>query len=356
MSVSFGRPYVGWVALGWGEPVVPWWGPRGCRGVARWAGWGGPRVVNNIVIKNHHHVNVNQIRHYQHHGRHGAMVAVDRGRFGHGHVKDARIARFDSAKLAPVRGGDLGIRANRDAYVKAERRGTRPSRGTRERSVVTRQDPGRVRGEARPRTDARIPRGGSQRRASAASAAPPTRMARAERAERRDPVSKPAVSRREPTRERREASPRTPRAQADTLERRGSVSSAPRVGRDRAREAATASEPARSRAATAQKSRGGARGASRVARSNGSQAPSPKQVERRERPQTQARAARSERHGAAREAPARVERGAPARIERAAPRVDRRERAAERKRSDTRVDPGVESSGGDNRRDRGSTR
>ena len=31
IGVSFGdAPYAGWVALGWGEPVVPWWGPRGC--------------------------------------------------------------------------------------------------------------------------------------------------------------------------------------------------------------------------------------------------------------------------------------------------------------------------------------
>ena len=44
VGVSFGgAPYAGWVALGWGEPVVPWWGPRGCRGQVRWAGWGGPR-------------------------------------------------------------------------------------------------------------------------------------------------------------------------------------------------------------------------------------------------------------------------------------------------------------------------
>src|SRR5262249_5354707 len=28
VSVSIGGPVVGWVALGWGEPVVPWWGGR----------------------------------------------------------------------------------------------------------------------------------------------------------------------------------------------------------------------------------------------------------------------------------------------------------------------------------------
>jgi hypothetical protein len=43
---SFGAPSYSWVALGWGEPLHPWWGPSHFRGHAHWAGWGGPR---------HHH-------------------------------------------------------------------------------------------------------------------------------------------------------------------------------------------------------------------------------------------------------------------------------------------------------------
>ena len=39
-----------WVALGWGEPVAPWWGPRDFHGQPYWGGWGGPRVVNRSVI------------------------------------------------------------------------------------------------------------------------------------------------------------------------------------------------------------------------------------------------------------------------------------------------------------------
>lgn len=34
---------VGWVALGWGEPVLPWWGRPSYRGKPWWGGWGGPR-------------------------------------------------------------------------------------------------------------------------------------------------------------------------------------------------------------------------------------------------------------------------------------------------------------------------
>ena len=35
-------PAVSWVALGWGEPVVPWWGRRGGVRGPSWRGWAGP--------------------------------------------------------------------------------------------------------------------------------------------------------------------------------------------------------------------------------------------------------------------------------------------------------------------------
>jgi len=47
---------VTWVALGWGEPVLPWWGHREFRGHPWWGGWHGPRVVNNIVIEHHNRI------------------------------------------------------------------------------------------------------------------------------------------------------------------------------------------------------------------------------------------------------------------------------------------------------------
>ena len=47
---------VSWVALGWGEPVLPWWGHREFRGHPWWGGWHGPRVVNNIVIEHHNRI------------------------------------------------------------------------------------------------------------------------------------------------------------------------------------------------------------------------------------------------------------------------------------------------------------
>lgn len=41
VGIGVGVPYVSWVALGWGEPVYPWWGPTWFRGRPCWNGWGG---------------------------------------------------------------------------------------------------------------------------------------------------------------------------------------------------------------------------------------------------------------------------------------------------------------------------
>jgi hypothetical protein len=42
VGVGIGFPFVSWVALGWGEPLFPWWGPVGFIGSPCWWGWGGP--------------------------------------------------------------------------------------------------------------------------------------------------------------------------------------------------------------------------------------------------------------------------------------------------------------------------
>jgi hypothetical protein len=38
VRVSLGAPFVSWVALGWGEPVIPWWGRAGFVGRPAWVG------------------------------------------------------------------------------------------------------------------------------------------------------------------------------------------------------------------------------------------------------------------------------------------------------------------------------
>ena len=339
VSVSFGTPYLGWVALGWGEPVVPWWGPRGCRGAPRWTGWGGPHVVNNVVIHNHVHVDARHIKHHEHWGRHGAAVAVERGRFGRGSVKEARIARFDTAKLAPVHGRDLGVRADRKARVASEPRGTRPSREIRERRTVTRENIGAPRGQTRAKREAQIARGGNERRVRAAPAAPPTRMARAERSdrnertERRAPAARPEPAKRERTRERAPAPPSSTRARSreatrertETRERRSSVSEAQRGGSSRRRESSAAPSAPKPRAQAAPRARESNRERARP------------QVERREpRAQSPARVERRERTQAERREP---------RAERSQPRVERRERAPEPQRQPRQESPRGEKGG-----------
>ena len=60
-SVTVIRP-ISWVALGWGEPCVPWWGGARFAGRPWWGGWGGPRVVNKVVVHHTTVVNVTSIK------------------------------------------------------------------------------------------------------------------------------------------------------------------------------------------------------------------------------------------------------------------------------------------------------
>ena len=102
-SGAAGLP-VSWVALGWGEPVVPWWGRRGRGHGPSWRGWGGPRVVNNVVVSNTTVVNVQNITVYRNASVPHAVVAVDRARFGHGPITGRRIAQVDGQRLRPLPG------------------------------------------------------------------------------------------------------------------------------------------------------------------------------------------------------------------------------------------------------------
>jgi len=132
---SFGTPYLGWVALGWGEPLVPWWGPAPFRRYAYWAGWGGPYIVNNIVIDRHKRFEARGIHHHRNADVHGSFVAVKRDDFGHRSVAKVRQTGIGRDKLELVR-GDLAVRPGRDSVVADAKRGKQPPRGVLERSVV----------------------------------------------------------------------------------------------------------------------------------------------------------------------------------------------------------------------------
>jgi hypothetical protein len=102
VRIGIGGPGVGWVALGWGEPLRPWWGRPGFRGAPWWGGWGGPRVVNNVVIERTTVVNVNTIV-YQNSRVRDAVVAVDERRFGEGRIRGVRFTPREPRELEPIR-------------------------------------------------------------------------------------------------------------------------------------------------------------------------------------------------------------------------------------------------------------
>lgn len=101
-SISIGiGPSVGWVALGWGEPLVPWWGRSGFRGRPWWGGWGGPHIVNNTVINQTTVVNINNIT-YQNSRHANAFIAVPQDHFGRRAVHEA--LQPAAGELLPIAG------------------------------------------------------------------------------------------------------------------------------------------------------------------------------------------------------------------------------------------------------------
>jgi len=140
VSVSIGLPSVSWVALGFGEPVIPWWGERGFVGTPYWGGWGGRRVVNNVVISNTTIVNVRNINNFSNAGVNNAVVAINRDQFGRGQTQHIRIAADRVRLLQPVR-GDLPVRPVAASLAPSETRGHRPPDKFRARSVVATRQP-----------------------------------------------------------------------------------------------------------------------------------------------------------------------------------------------------------------------
>jgi hypothetical protein len=104
VAVGVAGPTVGWVALGWGEPLIPWWGRVGFVGVPWWAGWGGPRVVNNVIVSHTTVVHVSSVRFFRNTSVKNAVVAVPRDHFGRTSVKRTRGRHVDLRALDPMRG------------------------------------------------------------------------------------------------------------------------------------------------------------------------------------------------------------------------------------------------------------
>jgi hypothetical protein len=136
--VVVGRPLY-WAPLGWGEPVIRWWGHPRFVGVAWWGGWGGPRVVNNVVVARTTVVNVTSINVYRNVNVTNAVVGVPADRFGQGGARPARLGDAEVRQLAPVRGApDIRPVA---ASLTPGTGGARPPEAVRSRAVVATRAP-----------------------------------------------------------------------------------------------------------------------------------------------------------------------------------------------------------------------
>ena len=142
VQIGVGVPILSWVALGWGEPLYPWWGPAGFIGVPWWASWGGPRIVNNVVVNRTSVVNINNIV-YQNTQTSNAIVAMRTERFGQGPVATARIAQVDLHALRPLQGA-LPVKPVTASLAVAAGRGIRPPEPVLSRRVVTTRPPHEV--------------------------------------------------------------------------------------------------------------------------------------------------------------------------------------------------------------------
>jgi hypothetical protein len=163
VRVRVGSPFVSWVALGWGEPLVPWWGRSGFVGRPTWGGWGGPHVVNNVVVHRTTVVYANDIRVYRNAGVHRAVVAVHPERFGRARVQDVRVTEIDTRRLEPVRGplravpdsarrGEPSGRAHRTPDAEQPRPAAAPRPAARTENPAPTATPG-PRPDAAPRSE-----------------------------------------------------------------------------------------------------------------------------------------------------------------------------------------------------------
>lgn len=114
--VAFFQGPVGmsWVALGWGEPLVPWWGRPGFRGSVWWGGWGGPRVA----YRHEHHE-------YRNRSIGTAVITVRESEFGRHRIHGSSLPLAPGVDLRPVR-GDHPVRFAAERDVRRDAMPPRP--------------------------------------------------------------------------------------------------------------------------------------------------------------------------------------------------------------------------------------
>jgi len=139
VRISIGLPGLWWVALSWGEPVLPWWSHHRHRGHPRWDGWGGPRIVNNVVINQTTVINVGDI-HYHNASLPRAILTVPADKFGRERIRASVENRYRHTDFAPVR-GELPVKPSRASLFGGAPKGVQPPREIISRPVVLTRTP-----------------------------------------------------------------------------------------------------------------------------------------------------------------------------------------------------------------------
>jgi len=139
VRLSIGLPGLWWVALSWGEPVLPWWGPPARRWHPYWGGWGGPRIVNNVVIQQTTIINVTDIR-YTNASVPRAMLTVPIDKFGRERVQATVETRYRPTDFAPVR-SELPVKPTSTSLTGGAPKGIQPPREIISRPVVSTRTP-----------------------------------------------------------------------------------------------------------------------------------------------------------------------------------------------------------------------
>ncbi len=135
VRISVGLPGLWWVALSWGEPVLPWWGHHKHRRHPRWAGWGGPRVVNNVVIKQTTIINVGDIR-YHNARQPRAILTAPADKFGRAPIRATAETRYRHEEFVPAR--EIPVKPSRESlFGGAPKAAAKPPRDAESRAVVT---------------------------------------------------------------------------------------------------------------------------------------------------------------------------------------------------------------------------
>jgi len=139
IGIGAGVPVLSWVALSWGEPVIPWWGRHGFKGKPWWGGWGGPRVVNNVVIHRDAVVKVSSITFRNTRVAKG-MVAVRHDRFEHGRERPMSFSVSERQRFTPV-AGDLPVKPTAASLTIGAATSVRPPQEVLTRPAVTLRAP-----------------------------------------------------------------------------------------------------------------------------------------------------------------------------------------------------------------------